>query len=598
MKAVVYARVSTEIQDEERQLFEIRNYCNKNNFEIINEFNERQSGFKKAKDREALNEMLKFVYENEVDYIIVWELSRLGRTHEVLNIIEDLNKKKICLISIKDNLETLRHDKSINPSSNLLISILSGINTFEVDTLKARIKSGIKYSRSEGNAPGSNNLPYGYRKDTESKKLKIDDKESEIIIQIFNLYLEGNGTKKIANWLNENDVETRNKKLINTGNVSQNYKYKFKTKWVDGTIYSILRNRIYIGKRKHTIGKEVAKDKKTNEVLRTKKGKEVIRDVYEEFEQQDLRIIDDDTFFKVQNRLSNNDSKSGNYKYFDYLIDNKKITCGCCGKNYFPHKRRKFKKDADGNKVFLHGVGKDNRYVCLSKRYNDKCDNVGISIDKIERLVQIAILDHHTELLQENLENKSLLAEIKEQEDKLADLYKKLRIENKKEGDYAEMRVEGEITKEVYLQKVKDIHANQDNIKNKIRLIEEIISSSKKTYENIIDISSIKHVFNWGDTRIARIPKNVVNAIITNIIVLPFEKAPEEIKEKFVNNEAYKRHFRFKNDILILITLFSNLNRLHYIISQRADRLYDYQKDEIWPYQTLDLFEDLPDLPF
>lgn len=119
MKAVSFVRVSTDVQDFNRQVTEIKDYCKKEQIEIIKEISEKESG--KHRERKALTELMNFVEENEVDCVIVSEISRLGRTSKVLETIETLNQKKISLHAIKEKVETLNPDKTINTTSSLLI---------------------------------------------------------------------------------------------------------------------------------------------------------------------------------------------------------------------------------------------------------------------------------------------------------------------------------------------------------------------------------------------------------------------------------------------------------------------------------------------
>jgi DNA invertase Pin-like site-specific DNA recombinase len=202
MNGIIYARVSTTEQDFQRQIEDLRELCKKKDITVLKEFVEKETGTKR--ERKELTAMMKFVEDStDLDFVVIHELSRLGRTNKVLETIEELNKRKICLISKKENLETLDSEKNVNSATTFMLIVLSGISTLEIDTLKYRIKSGIKSSRKKGNAAGGLNIPYGYMK-LNDKQLTPDWKdEAQIIRKIFNLYLNGKdgedfGTRKIA----------------------------------------------------------------------------------------------------------------------------------------------------------------------------------------------------------------------------------------------------------------------------------------------------------------------------------------------------------------------------------------------------------------
>jgi DNA invertase Pin-like site-specific DNA recombinase len=152
---VIYSRVSTNIQDNKRQVEELTNYCNSLNYNLRNIFQETISGAKKNEERFELMEMLRYVKENNIDKVLCWELSRLGRnTIEVLKTIELFNENKISLYIKNYNIETLTDDKQINPLSQFMIQILSSVSSMERTQIRQRVKSGYEVFRSNGGRVG------------------------------------------------------------------------------------------------------------------------------------------------------------------------------------------------------------------------------------------------------------------------------------------------------------------------------------------------------------------------------------------------------------------------------------------------------------
>ena len=95
-------------------------------------FQEVISGAKKNFEREGLSNMISFVKANNIQKVLVWELSRLGRnTQEVLNTIGELTDNGISLFIKNYNLETLKEDGSVNPLSQFMIQILSSVSEME-----------------------------------------------------------------------------------------------------------------------------------------------------------------------------------------------------------------------------------------------------------------------------------------------------------------------------------------------------------------------------------------------------------------------------------------------------------------------------------
>jgi DNA invertase Pin-like site-specific DNA recombinase len=81
MKAVIYARVSSTngTQDYQRQINDLTGFANNNQMVIDSVFAEKISGAKKNQDRQELMKMIDYVNSNQIDKVLVTELSRLGR---------------------------------------------------------------------------------------------------------------------------------------------------------------------------------------------------------------------------------------------------------------------------------------------------------------------------------------------------------------------------------------------------------------------------------------------------------------------------------------------------------------------------------------
>lgn len=378
-KGVCYLRVSRQTQETQRQAFELIEHAKK--FNVIIEdagiFSDKITGVSKQEDRPEFSKMIKYIDENKIPIIFTTELSRIGRdqrntTETLYNLID----KKIN-VYFKENMGlTLLNQDTLQPDifAGLILNILQYFNAEERKTAIMRNKSGMKYSIAKGGSGYGKYKPFGYKMQEEIKdgkkfkKLVIDEEgEKQIVIDIYNKYLEGLGTKQIANYLNANNIKTK-KQRIYTTEEDKTIKYKngnnipvSSLKWKDNVIYGILKNPIYKGER---ILKEYDKaDKKTRQIINT--------NIY-----KIDPIISEETFNKVQEKLNYNYTKVGNNNKYENILKNK-IQCGECLKQnkitgYFMHKRAN---------------NKDNAYKCLSIRYNNTCGNSGIGIDRLNNSI-------------------------------------------------------------------------------------------------------------------------------------------------------------------------------------------------------------------
>ena len=117
-QVVLFCRVSTQIQDYERQVSDLTLLTERHNWSIAETFTEKVSGAKKNEERKELTALLAYVRAHNINKVLVTELSRLGRdTLQVLTAIEKLNKAKVSLYIMNYNIETLTQDGKINPMS-------------------------------------------------------------------------------------------------------------------------------------------------------------------------------------------------------------------------------------------------------------------------------------------------------------------------------------------------------------------------------------------------------------------------------------------------------------------------------------------------
>lgn len=136
---IAYVRVSTVEQNEARQLEALKKY------EIDKWFTEKISA--KDTNRPQLQAMLDFAREGDTIYI--HDFSRLARsTADLLNIVEQLNNKRIHLVSNKENID------SSTPTGKLMLTMIAAINEFERNNLLERQREGIAIAKREGKYKG------------------------------------------------------------------------------------------------------------------------------------------------------------------------------------------------------------------------------------------------------------------------------------------------------------------------------------------------------------------------------------------------------------------------------------------------------------
>lgn len=172
-KVVLYCRVSTQVQDYERQVSDLTQFAKKHQWEIAETFTEKISGAKKNNERKELASLLSYARVHYINRVLVTELSRLGRdTLQVLAAIDMLNKAKVSLYIMNYNIETLTPDGKVNPMSQFMITLLAEVARMERRTIKERMASGYNNFRVNGGKVGRKT---GYRKSDEDFRTQYKD---------------------------------------------------------------------------------------------------------------------------------------------------------------------------------------------------------------------------------------------------------------------------------------------------------------------------------------------------------------------------------------------------------------------------------------
>jgi DNA invertase Pin-like site-specific DNA recombinase len=143
-KTIAYIRTSTDKQDLNNQKLEIFEYAKKNKIEIDDFIQMTISSRKNSKER-RIDEMLSVL--NDADTLIVTELSRLGRsTAEVIGLVNELIKKQVRVIVLKQNLDIKEHDMT----SKVMITLFSLFSELERDLISLRTKEALATKKAQG----------------------------------------------------------------------------------------------------------------------------------------------------------------------------------------------------------------------------------------------------------------------------------------------------------------------------------------------------------------------------------------------------------------------------------------------------------------
>ena len=311
--------------------------------------------------RPGYQEMRRELIAHRMDILIVKDFSRFSRRNSRgLVELEDLRDAGVRIISIGDNIDFPNDDDWLKIQFQFLI------NEMPVTDTSKKVKSVIKRRQQDGKWLCA--APYGYIINLR-QEFEIVPTEAEIVREIFRLYIDGWGYKKIANHLTDEGIPTpRMAERERKEAVGKEYKRGVRSEWAIVTVQGIIDNDFYIG----TLRQGKYTRKKIN-------GKDVRRDELDHIviEHHHQPILDYRTFATARAlRESRSTAHYRGQKKYDNTYSGF-LECGDCGSPMFAMSRRDI-KDA---------------YRCgtYHRRGLKGCTSHHIRVDKLDELVKLYV---------------------------------------------------------------------------------------------------------------------------------------------------------------------------------------------------------------
>jgi len=443
-------------------------------------------------DRTEFQNLLGDISIGFITAVFAFDQSRFERNPQVRFVTNNIFKKyDIKYYTHVDGVVDL-HD----PQAEFFGDIVSVINRYQVTMTKIKVKSVLKQRALEGKNHGID--PFGYHKD-KNGYIAVNPDEEHVVKKIFELSLQGIGTKSIAEILNAENEPTRYNKIKTGGFLKVKNKYTNETttinkkdiKWSGNTVRNIITNTIYKGKR-----------------------------VYNNLVCDVPKIIEPDYFDSVNANLHNNRNNSGKKVVHQYLLKGL-LRCGVCGRNYYGRAR----------------VSKrDYYYMCSSKRLHDStCGNRSIHIDKLEDLVWYNLFhkEGFTDKLQQEFSGKHVKIEVINEEISL--LKKTIESKSNEKQRAINLTLKGIVDEQDLISSIKKIDSQ-------IKEIQILLDEKIKVYNNIKEGDALieKYKNNFVDfTKISSFTQKqkVINDFIKNIIIT------------CVNETYYSIRIQYKIDV-------------------------------------------------
>lgn len=404
-------------------------------------------------DRPSLKRLLEEIGTKKITHIYFYDIDRLSRGDVFQwGMLKRIFKENG--IKVYDDNSEIKLD---DDGSMLMTDIKQLFAAYERSKTRGKIITNLEDNARKGKWGGGKMLPYGYMR-AKDKMLVINENEVEMINTIYKMSLDNKGIRVISNYLNEKKYPTRTGK-----------------KWRDGTVYRILTNPLYYGKR-----------------------------LYKGIELDAPAIISKKVFDMVQLNLTKNMSFKADKKYF-YLLKGL-VRCSKCGKTYYGKRREDLK---------------DKSYTCISSRYTAEwCGNRGIDIDYLEGVVTNSLRDlpNHIEKFYNWFEKNdmiiSVMRDIKRCRVRENELVEKL-------DKLVDMYTDAEVPRSILNSKAKKWNEELEEVKSKkLLLLPQLNLLDKKD----VILKDIKKLVNDIDKLDNESKQNLVRSLVDKVSVLWVEE--------------------------------------------------------------------------
>jgi DNA invertase Pin-like site-specific DNA recombinase len=144
MRVALYSRVSTAEQNAAMQVDELRAYCQRRQWDIVEEFTDTGvSGSKES--RPALNRLLAAAKRGNFESVLVYRYDRFARSlRQLVNALCEFDALGIHFVSLHEGVDTS------TPNGRLVFGIFASIAEFERELIRSRIRSGLAAARTRG----------------------------------------------------------------------------------------------------------------------------------------------------------------------------------------------------------------------------------------------------------------------------------------------------------------------------------------------------------------------------------------------------------------------------------------------------------------
>jgi DNA invertase Pin-like site-specific DNA recombinase len=151
-RVAIMVRVSTLHQTTENQLLDLYEICERNDWTVVEEYNETVSGTKGVEERSELKRMLRDASRRKFDKLVVWSVDRIGRSMKhLVSVLSELKDLEVDIYSYKQGIDT---STTMGSSFFHMVGIFSELENNmrrerQIVGIKRALKEGVKFGRKD-----------------------------------------------------------------------------------------------------------------------------------------------------------------------------------------------------------------------------------------------------------------------------------------------------------------------------------------------------------------------------------------------------------------------------------------------------------------
>ena len=465
-RVAAYVRVSTDGEEQlqsfrsQKQYYQDKISQNKD-WALVGIYADEGITGTKTKNRDNFLKMVEDSMNGMIDIILTKSISRFSRNLlDTLTYVRMLKDRGITIIFEKENINTSTME------GEMQLALLASLSQNEVESISQNVKMGVRMKMQRGEMMGFNGC-LGYDYHPEDKSITVNESEAEIVIFIFDRYIEGYGAYTIA------------KELTKLGKLNK----KGEVKWTDSGVRGILKNEKYKGDLMQ--GKTYTLDPISKRRLdnRGEQAKYYVKDHHE-------AIVSEEVWDKAQEicrsryKVNSNVVEGTRTKCARKFAFSSMCECGFCGTNLT---RRSHHQDTQHKKPVWKCRTASNKGI-------ENCPN-SKSID--ESIIENAFVEMFR-LLAENFDDvlESVLASVEETfstdgtAEKLKRVNKEITTLEKRRNKLTDMMLDDKITKEAYDEKYDEICKKLAKVESEKQLYSEGVATQTSVAKRMKEIRS------------------------------------------------------------------------------------------------------------